>query len=63
MIHGGSRPDLAATIMTEDAKTEENTAGSSCGAYIERISKKVVGVTTLTKSEVGDFFYDESVLF
>jgi len=32
--HGGSRPDLAATIMTEDAKTEENTAGSPCGAYI-----------------------------
>ena len=35
MIHGGSRPDLAATIMTEDAKTEENTAGGPCGAYIE----------------------------
>ncbi len=32
--HDGSRPDLAATIMTEDAKTEENTAGSPCGAYI-----------------------------
>ncbi len=32
--HGGSRHDLAATIMTEDDKTEGNTAGSSCGAYI-----------------------------
>ena len=28
MMHGGSRPDPATTIMTEDAKTEENTAGT-----------------------------------
>ena len=35
MMHGGSRHDHAATIMTEDAKTEENTAGSPCGVYIE----------------------------
>ena len=34
-IQGGSRPALAATIMTEDAKTEENTAGGPCGVYIE----------------------------
>lgn len=32
---GVSRPALAATIMTEDAKTEKDTAGSPCGAYIE----------------------------
>ena len=32
---GGSRHDLAAMIMTEDAKTEENTAEGPCGAYIE----------------------------
>ena len=34
MTHGDSRPALAATIMTEDAKTEGNTAGGPCGAYI-----------------------------
>jgi hypothetical protein len=34
-MQGGSRPDPAATIMTEDAKAEENTAGGPCGAYIE----------------------------
>lgn len=28
MPHDGSRPDLVATIMTEDAKTEKNTAGA-----------------------------------
>ena len=33
--HGGSRHDLAAMTMTEDAKTEENTAGGPCGSYIE----------------------------
>ena len=33
-MHGDSRHDLAVTIMTEDAKTEENTAGGPCGAYI-----------------------------
>ena len=32
---GGNRHDLAATIMTEDAKTEKHTAGAPCGAYIE----------------------------
>lgn len=35
MTHGGSRHDPAAMIMTEDAKTEEYTAGGSCGSYIE----------------------------
>lgn len=35
MMHGGNRPGLATTIMTEDAKTEKNTAGGPCGAYIE----------------------------
>ena len=35
MTYGGSRPAIAATIMTEDAKTEEYTAGDSCGTYIE----------------------------
>jgi hypothetical protein len=35
MTHGGSKHDPAATIMTEDAKTEKYTAGSPCGAYIE----------------------------
>ena len=35
MTHGGSRHDLAATIMTEDAKTEKHTAGGPCVAYIE----------------------------
>ncbi len=35
MTHGCSRPALAAMIMTEDAKTEEYTAGGSCGSYIE----------------------------
>lgn len=34
MTHGGSKHDPAATIMTEDAKTEKYTAGSPCGAYI-----------------------------
>ena len=34
MMHGGSKHDPAATIMTEDAKTEKYTAGSPCGAYI-----------------------------
>ncbi len=29
-----SRRDLAATIMTEGAKTEKYTAGNPCGAYI-----------------------------
>lgn len=37
MMQGGSRPDFAATIMTEDAKTGKHTAGSPCGAYIETI--------------------------
>ena len=32
---GGSRPDLAATIMTEDAKTEKHTVGEPYGAYIK----------------------------
>ena len=31
MTHGGSKHDPAATIMTEDAKTEKYTAGSPCG--------------------------------
>ena len=35
MMQGDNRPDLAAMIMTEDDKTEENTAGGPCGAYIE----------------------------
>ena len=35
MTQGSSRQDLAATIMTEDAKTENYTAGAPCGAYIE----------------------------
>ena len=35
--HGCSRHALAATIMTEDAKTEKYTARSPCGAYIETI--------------------------
>ena len=35
MLGGSSRHTPAATIMTEDANTEENTAGNSCGAYIE----------------------------
>ena len=35
MTHGGSKHDPAAMIMTEDAKTEEYTAGGSCGSYIE----------------------------
>jgi len=35
MTQGGSRYGLAATIMTEDAKTENHTAGSPFGAYIE----------------------------
>ena len=34
-MQGGSRPALAVTIMTEDAKTEKYTAGWPCGAYIE----------------------------
>ena len=34
-MHGDSKLALAATIMTEDAKTEEYTAGAPCGAYIE----------------------------
>jgi len=34
-MQGGSRPALAAMTMTEDAKTEEYTAGGPCGAYIE----------------------------
>ena len=34
MTHGGSRPDLAAMIMTEDVRTEQYTAGLSCGVYI-----------------------------
>lgn len=28
MTHGGSKHDPAATIMTEDAKTEKYTAGA-----------------------------------
>ena len=32
---GGNRHDLAATIMTEDAKTEEYTVGEPYGAYIK----------------------------
>ena len=36
MPNGGSRHALAATIMTEDAKTERYTAGSPCGAYIRQ---------------------------
>lgn len=39
MTYGGSRPALAAMIMTEDAKTEEYTAGDSCGTYIETLCK------------------------
>ena len=35
MPSGGRSPATAAMIMTEDAKTKENTAGSPCGAYIE----------------------------
>jgi len=38
-MQGGSRPDLAAMIMTEDAKTEKFTAGSPCGAYIDNLKK------------------------
>ena len=39
MTHGGSRPDLAAMIMTEDVRTEnvrteQYTAGKPCGVYI-----------------------------
>ena len=33
----GSRHGSAATIMTEDVKTEKYTAGRPCGAYIEEI--------------------------
>ena len=36
MPSGGRSPDTVALTMTEDAKTEENTAGALCGAYIER---------------------------
>ena len=36
MPSGGRSPDTAVMTMTEDAKTEENTAGSPCGAYIEQ---------------------------
>lgn len=36
----GSRHGSAATIMTEDAKTEKYTAGSPCGAYIKMLWKK-----------------------
>ena len=35
MMHGGKSPGTAAKIMTEDAKAEENTAGSPCGEYIK----------------------------
>jgi len=35
MPSDGRSPDTAAMMMTEDAKTEENTAGTPCGAYIE----------------------------
>lgn len=35
MMHGGRNPGTAAMTTTEDAKTEENTAGGPCGAYIE----------------------------
>ena len=35
MMHGGKSPGTAAMIMTEDAKAEENTAGSPCCAYIK----------------------------
>ena len=35
MPSGGRSPDTVALTMTEDAKTEENTAGALCGAYIE----------------------------
>ena len=34
MPSSGRSPVTAAMIMTEDAKTEENTAGWPCGAYI-----------------------------
>ena len=30
----GRNPGTETMIMTEDAKTDENTAGASCGAYI-----------------------------
>ena len=41
MMQGDNRPDLAAMIMTEDAKTEEYTAGGPCGVYIEMPCKFV----------------------
>ena len=37
MPSGGRSPGTAAMTMTEDAKTEENTAGGSCGAYIRGV--------------------------
>lgn len=36
MLSGGRITGTAAMTMTEDAKTEKYTAGSPCGAYIER---------------------------
>ncbi len=35
MTQGDSRHGPVAMIMTEDAKTENHTAGGPCGAYIE----------------------------
>ena len=46
MTHGDSRPALAATIMTEDAKAEENTAGKPCGAYIESAQLVTLKITS-----------------
>lgn len=34
-MRGGRGPGTTVMTMTEDDKTEENTAGNSCGAYIE----------------------------
>ena len=39
MPSGGRSPATAAMTTTEDAKTEEHTAGGPCGAYIEKPCK------------------------
>ena len=44
MPSGGRSHNTEAMTMTEDAKTEENTAGSPCGAYIEKLLKLATAV-------------------
>ena len=44
-----SRRDFTAAIMTEDAKTEEYTAGGPCGVYIEVFCKFITCRTLLLK--------------